>query len=85
MYTRIGKMRVPGRPGEVELSAGCFCHGELMKVTVKEVQLLMYESGAKAQDAFPDLSDEEKEFIISGMCGKGWKEMCDELMEEEKE
>ena len=78
MYGRIGKMSVPGQPDKVALTAGCFCHGETVTVVVRKVQLLMYEAGAFMQDAFPDLSNEQKEFLISGMCPKGWTEMCDE-------
>lgn len=83
MYARIGKMRVPDQPSKVKLVAGCFCHGEQREVVVDGVALMMYEAGAFMQDAFPELSDEDKEFLISGMCPKGWAAMCSEEGEDE--
>ena len=37
---------------------------------VKIDEYLAYEEGAMAKDAFPNLSAEEREMIISGICIK---------------
>lgn len=46
-----------------------FC-GRESEVMVKIDEYLAYEEGALAQDAFPNLSPEEREMIISGICIK---------------
>lgn len=46
-----------------------FC-GRESEVMVKIDEYLAYEEGALAQDAFPNLSKEEREMIISGICIK---------------
>ena len=46
-----------------------FC-GRESEVMVKIDEYLAYEEGAMAQDAFPNLSAEEREMIISGICIK---------------
>lgn len=46
-----------------------FC-GRESEVMVKIDEYLAYEEGALAQDAFPNLSPEERELIISGICIK---------------
>ena len=40
--------------------------------TQKEYDLWL--GGAKAQDAFPNLSDDDREFIITGMTPDEWDE-----------
>ena len=44
-----------------------FC-GELTEVTVTALDYVAYTSGELAQKAFPYLSPDERELIISGMC-----------------
>lgn len=51
-----------------------FC-GEKMALWVKEDELAAWERGVPVQKAFPDLSAEEREFIISGICENCWEKM----------
>lgn len=46
-----------------------FCDRE-SEVMVKIDEYLAYEEGGMAKDAFPNLSAEEREMIISGICIK---------------
>lgn len=45
------------------------------KVRVFKDDLVKWENGALAQDAFPYLSADEREMLISGICPKCWAEM----------
>jgi hypothetical protein len=47
-------------------------------VTVEDAQLRKYEQGAFVQDAFPQLSKDQREFIISGICGPCFDSMFEE-------
>ena len=42
-------------------------------VVVLKSGILSYEMGAFIQDAFPDLSADDREFLMSGMSPAGWK------------
>lgn len=57
----------------VTLSGPCFVTKKLYSVTVKATQLQNYLNGAFAQNAFPNLSAEDREFLISGTSPEGWK------------
>lgn len=48
-----------------------FCK-ELHSVTVPDEGLEKYRMGAYVQVAFPDLSADEREILISGTCGPCW-------------
>ena len=67
----------------------CMVTGEAVSVTVKGSELFAYNRGAKIQDAFPNLSIGEREFIISGTSQKGWDRMFgggdDEDFDEDEE
>lgn len=41
---------------------------------MKEAQAI-YDSGAKIQDAFPFLSSDEREFLISGLTPETWNKL----------
>ncbi len=53
----------------------CVITGDMYPVEVRELDLEMYEGGVLAQNAFPDLTPEDREFIISGISPKGWAKM----------
>lgn len=63
--------------GMIKLSGPCalypaeFSHA----VTVRADELRMYERGALAQEAFPNLSRDDREFLISGASPEGWAKM----------
>jgi len=46
-----------------------------MDLPVTQSELERHHNGAKAQDVWPDLSPDEREFIISGCTPGQWKEM----------
>ena len=47
----------------------CKMSGKEIKVTIKAPDLYKINQGAKLQDACPYLSDDEREFLISGISG----------------
>ena len=52
-------------------------------VEVNERDFYAWQSGKLAQDAFPYLSAEEREMLISGICPECWAEMFSEDEDEE--
>lgn len=46
-----------------------------MDVDVTEVQIMRWQRGMLIQDAMPDLSVDEREFIMSGMTPADWEKM----------
>ena len=51
----------------------CLKTGKPYSVTVPGAGLLQYNKGVKIQAAFPNLSAEDREFLISGYSPEGWK------------
>lgn len=45
---------------------------------ITELQLFKYNSGELIQDAFPHLSEDDREFIMTGMTPEEWDEACPE-------
>ena len=58
--------------GRGHLYGVCVMTGELCSVEVTKSQLEIYRGGGLAQNAFPDLTPEDREFVISGISPKGW-------------
>lgn len=46
-----------------------------MELPVTEAQLMAHQNGELAQNVFPQLNNEEREFIISGITPNEWKTM----------
>jgi hypothetical protein len=46
-----------------------------MDVSVTEVQIARWQGGMLIQDAMPDLSVDEREFIMTGMTPADWEKM----------
>ena len=46
-----------------------------MDVAVTEVQIARWQGGMLIQDAMPDLSVDEREFIMTGMTPADWEKM----------
>lgn len=46
-----------------------------MDVSVTEVQIMRWQRGMLIQDAMPDLSVDEREFIMTGMTPADWEKM----------
>lgn len=51
----------------------CVLTGKQHSVTVKAAGLYKYHQGALIQDAFPELSADDREFMLSGMSPEAWK------------
>ena len=45
-----------------------------MELPVTHEQIAQWEAGAFIQDVMPELSDSEREFLISGMTDEEWTE-----------
>jgi hypothetical protein len=43
-----------------------------MDLPIEEWQILLWERGAHAQNAFPDLTADQREFLISGITSEEW-------------
>ena len=56
----------------------CIVTGKPYSVTVPAKGLYEYHQGAHMQTAFPNLSPEDREFLISGSSPDGWNEMWKE-------
>ena len=50
----------------------CFKTGKPYSVIVPAAGLFQYNQGAKIQDAFPHMSNEDREFLMSGYSPEGW-------------
>ncbi len=53
-------------------------------VTAEQMAELSKRPRRLIQDICPNLSTDEREILISGICGVCYDEMCDELEEEEE-
>ena len=51
-----------------------FC-GEAHEIAVNEMDYLDWKDGELAQNAFPYLSADEREMLISGICPSCWNSM----------
>lgn len=63
----------------------CVITGVQCSVTVPAAGLFKYRSGALIQDAFPDLSLDDREFLMSGCSPQGWAETFNDAEEDEEE
>lgn len=61
---RIAKVRGP-----------CYSCGKPQTVSARPEELEKFRAGGYAQDCFPTLPADQREFLISGICGVCWDEM----------
>ncbi len=54
-------------------SGVCVETGKPYSVTVKGTDLFRYHQGAMIQDAFPELSAGDREWLMSGISPEGWE------------
>lgn len=59
-------------PHTYTFTGPCIVTGETHSVTVPADGLYKYHQGAYIQDAFPDLSADDREFLLSGISPAGW-------------
>lgn len=63
---------------EIEVMTSCpFC-GHADSVFVNEADYWDWQDGTRAQDAFPYLSADDRELLISGICYQCWHKMFGE-------
>ena len=66
-------------PDKTVLTRTCpFCgKPHSIEVDTRDLEdgMAMYDRGAMMQDAFPNLTPDEREFFMTGMCPKCWDEM----------
>lgn len=61
----------------MELSRTCIMCGKNQSLMVRPEDYLARERGALAQDAYPYLSADDRELLISGVCGICYDKMFD--------
>ena len=59
----------------VTVIVGCIKCAEAQHITVGNADLDSWENGALIQDAMPYLSADEREILISGICGECFDDM----------
>lgn len=70
---------------KISIATVCpFC-GSVSSVSVEKGDYLNWQAGMMAQDAFPYLSSEEREMLISGICPTCWDNTFGSDEEEEEE
>ena len=53
----------------------CVITGDSYSVEVEEVAFTFWQNGMSIQDAMPDVSVDDREFLQSGTSPEGWKQM----------
>ena len=61
----------------------CIGCGKSHTVEVSEEGYFKWKAGAFVQDAFPELTPDEREMLISGTCKPCWEELFKNSSEEE--
>ena len=77
------KHYIPGREKTYTFTGPCIVSGKEQSVTVKAPDLFKFNQGALIQDAFPELSADDREWMISGMSGDVFDQACAEIDEDE--
>ena len=54
----------------LEIVMTCVCCGTVVKIVAPESDYRLWRSGQHIQDAMPTLTVDEREILISGICGK---------------
>lgn len=74
-YAFRGNCTTAVNDGDVKIEGPCYSCSKPVAVTVKADDYSQFEGGAFAQDCFRYLSAEQREFLISGICGTCWDSM----------
>ena len=61
-----------------EIGVDCVRCGDQFDMVVPTHGLIAWKEGMLIQDAMPELSADERELLISGICGKCWDKMFQE-------
>ena len=54
-----------------------------LDLNVTQEQLNRWKNGELIQKVFPDLSTDEREFLMTGIIGEEWNELTEELARDE--
>lgn len=66
----------------VTFTGSCVVTGKPYSVTVSQMGIHKYEHGMKIQDAFPELSNDDRLFLIYGLSPEGWEQIFGKDKEE---
>lgn len=70
---------------EITLVTTCPCCGRINEIEVNAMDYLRWRDGMLAQNAFPYLTAEEREMLISGICPTCWDDTFSSDEEEDPE
>lgn len=68
---------------KVAVRGTCYQCGKPQEVIVDDAALRKFRAGSFVQDCFPTLPPEQREFLLSGICGKCWDELFSKEDEDE--
>lgn len=68
-----GGVLTPAGVDEYVLTAPCTITGKPHSVRLPGAGIALYRTGVDVQHAFPALSDDDREFLISGTSPEGWR------------
>ena len=68
---------------KVAVRGPCYQCGNPQEVIVDDAALRKFRAGSFAQDCFPTLSADQREFLISGICPTCWAAMFPPYEDEE--
>lgn len=66
----------------VSVSKRCAITGQTFGVTVPLDRVIQWQNGMLIQDAFPELTDDERELLKSGTTPAEWHDMCCDDLED---
>jgi hypothetical protein len=83
-YLRYSNQKVIpiAKSNQVYIYRTCKVSGEIYGIAVEKDELQKWNNGMPAQDAFPNLSADEREFLISNTTPDEWERLFAENDEE---
>ena len=67
---------------KIDVVAICHCCGTTKTYLLPAAKVLAWRGGMLIQDAFPDMSVDDREFLISGTCPACWEQLFKEETDE---
>ena len=67
--------------GTTTFSKACEVTGSVFKVTARDADIAAWKNGLYAQDAFPELDADQREFIMTGYTPAEWDKLFGEVEE----
>ena len=75
----------PAKEGYTLVTGRCQMNGKEHTVSVPTAGIFKWNDGMHIQDAMPETSAEDREFLISGISPTGWTEMFGSGEDEEED